>query len=370
MDGIHQSVKITDGMLRALVQRLSSQIDSMGASKSNEQLTNVAKQLAISLTQVQRVHEQLESSLARTLDHEHATKSAANQQKESAESALVTDKLSKLAAIFGSPVTGTAGDSGMGGGDKTLGRLEAKLDALTTKFEKIHQLGIAGLALRSEIQETWAKVEDAGRTGADRLTSIDKTLLEINDRIVAPTPSPSAAIENQHQAPSSEIVGRERKRKREDEDAGSGSSHPLQLSEDQRKKLQELARLRSVTAKVFDELVPCPDGGSWDAAVIFERFWPIFASHKGQLHATRLRQFVDRQQPQTWCCAWHAALSATNTVSSAGKCTGCPIWCVQVKLATTHEGTASRRYYVRVCPGRRQRYSELEEERRRENGMT
>ena len=67
MEHLQQTVKITDGMLRALVQRLSNQIDSMGSTASPAEITNVAKQLEAPLTQVQRVHEQLESTLARVV---------------------------------------------------------------------------------------------------------------------------------------------------------------------------------------------------------------------------------------------------------------------------------------------------------------
>jgi hypothetical protein len=257
MEGIHQSIKITDGMLRALVQRLNMQIENMDTSISYDGLANVATQLQMSLTQVQRVHEHLEASLARALDHENATKKVADQHRESADSALVTDKLTTLAAIFRSPGTANESDGSKAEGDK-LRLLETKLDALITKLDalitKLDALITKLDALITKLDALITKLDkpddnsglspgsvaDAQRASANenetqdslaiqkisqQLTAMQATLLELKDQTTGKkaarqaAPSPNITLLDGHIAASapSSLTGPSRKRLREDE---------------------------------------------------------------------------------------------------------------------------------------------------------
>jgi hypothetical protein len=329
MEPLQQTVKITDGMLRALVQRLINQIDSMGTTASPAEITNVAKQLEASLTQVQRVHEQLESTLGRVVEHEHATtqatKKAVGQQKESAESALVTDKLSKLAAIFGGPNTGGTVDGNMEGrdSDKAIGRLETKIDELAAKFDGVREVEMP--ALRLDVQRVYAKVNKPRSSST-------------TGKVVASTAS-------------SGLAGPDLKRKRENEDAGTlllAQTHAW--TEDQEKKLGDLTKLRDVTELVLGRLVPCPDGGLWDTYRIWECFRLLFICGLTYRRGTRLHEFMRVQKVDTWCCVRRVVTEGTNTMNYAGRCELCNIYtgCVQIRRAADEGHPLARYYYVRV----------------------
>jgi hypothetical protein len=355
MDSLQQSVKITDGMLRALIQRLSSQIDGMGPSLS----ASAAKQLEASLIQVQRVQEKLESSLSRVLEHEEVTKNmkaaAVNRQTESAESALVTDRLNKLAAIFGGPDANKSASDSVEG-NKILGRLEAKLDAL--------------INVTNELDED-RKAREGDKVD-ERLHAIQATLTEMrnstagtanhsNNNAAERTPTPSVeALLDPEQASSpdesqqasssdeSDVVGRDRKRKRQDGEEKFALPHHVQLSEEDQEKFDELAEMRSVTDTLLGQLLPCPDGGAWDTARIFELFRSLFKAQNAHEHIERLREFMDDQPVHVWCCVRRAAVDGIHTVSYDGTCSRCRYrGCVQLRRAA-EEGFMGEYYYVRV----------------------
>jgi hypothetical protein len=399
MESLQQTVKITDGMLRVLVQRLSNQIDSMGTTTSPAEITNVGKQLEASLTQVQRVHEQLESTLARVVEHEQATKQAAGQQKDSADSTLVTDNLSKLAAIFRNPATETAAGAGLEGADQSLSRLETKIDALTAKFDKAGEVDERLTAIQSTLLEVKdraiARVTKKKRLVVDISTSgttnpsvsqvvgseqpslpappstrpinaasskqtSKATALQLNNPIGNPSPKPAPNPSLAAQLPAaSSLTGPDRKRRREGEDPGP--AQPLAQpawSEDQQKKLSKLRQLRKPWESLLDRLVPCPDGGLWEADRIYMRFRVLseFSSFRFDKSLTTLIKHMDTQDEQTWFCVWRVTHSSPSpSVRSTGWCGVCHFTsdiektgCVQVRRAATDGGPLSRYYYVRV----------------------
>jgi hypothetical protein len=356
MEGIHQSIKITDGMLRALVQRLNTQIENMDTSISYDGLANVATQLQMSLTQVQRVHEHLEASLARALEHENATKKVADQHRESADSALVTDKLTTLAAIFKSPGTANESDGSKAEGDK-LRLLETKLDALITKLDKPDDNsglspGSVADAQRASANENETQDSPAIQKISQQLTAMQATLLELKDQTTGKkaarqaAPSPNITLLDGHIAASapSSLTGPSRKRLREDENETPSPSQPVPLSKEQKKKVRELAHARSLDS-FLDKLLPCPDGGLWSPALVYLGCNDRFVS---KVYVTKLATFMDAQPPQTWCCARRAALGDLSAVNQAGNCKCCGTYCVQVRRVAADGDPASKYYYARV----------------------
>ncbi|KAL2143980.1 hypothetical protein VTI28DRAFT_9732 [Corynascus sepedonium] len=93
MEPTQEDDNITERMLRALIQQLATQIDTLDASVSHVQLTNVIEQLEASLIQVRRVHGRLRASLSRSLKHEQAAKKAAAAVSEIAENLKIFSRL-------------------------------------------------------------------------------------------------------------------------------------------------------------------------------------------------------------------------------------------------------------------------------------
>ena len=260
------------------------------------------------------------------------------QQKESAESALVTDKLSKLAAIFGGHNTGGTADGNMEGrySDEAMGRLEAKIDALAANFDMVRKEEMP--ALRLDVQRVYAKVNRP-----QNFTTTDKATAK-------PTNSP---LKPQSTA-SSGLAGPDLKRKRENEDAGTlplARTHAW--TENQEKKLKDLTRLRDVTELVLGRLVPCPDGGLWDIDCIWERFRLLFTAESTYERGTRLHEFMRAQKVETWCCVRRVAVDGINTVNYEGRCKPCNSYtgCVQIRRVADEGYPLAKCYYVRVVEG-------------------
>ncbi|KAK4238230.1 hypothetical protein C8A03DRAFT_33787 [Achaetomium macrosporum] len=190
-ENIHQTVRATDGMLRGLVQRLSRQIENMATAESHESITSVAEQLRASLTDLQRVHEQVETSLKRSLEYEKATKAAIVKQQKG--DSLVADEIGDLTAVLRDSAMVKSASQGGEAAEKSTDRLEAKLDTLTTKLE----LEFTGM--KGEFQQIGIKVDQTSKSTAvdrvdERLAAVQCTVSQIKDRAIAP--ALTAALSN------------------------------------------------------------------------------------------------------------------------------------------------------------------------------
>ncbi|KAH6855715.1 hypothetical protein B0I37DRAFT_350868 [Chaetomium sp. MPI-CAGE-AT-0009] len=344
MDSLQRSVKQTDEMLRAAVQQLSRQIETMGTSAGHANLARVAKELEISLAQVQRLHRHLEYDL------------------------------SKLAAIIEGSAAKESADEESADGDternEALSRMEAKLDSLTTKVEQVAAL--EPLVLRSE-----TKVDDVLRICKTANNSQTPTV----PRLIAPKPSVSEINERDGGsayagtavpedfpvltpvAPAPERLGQPERKKRKMESldvsnleavppAQSHERQQRELSDDQKNKLRKLTEVRSLTEGILDRLVPCPGGKSWDAYLVFDRFRLLWDTHHLSRQATQLTKYMDAKQSRGWFCVRHMATDGSNSVARNGVCRVCRNWCVQIKPVEAGHESDDNRYYARVVCGR------------------
>jgi hypothetical protein len=347
-----------------LAQQLSIQVNNMSAAGVSGELVKSVKYLQTHVVRIMRAQELVKGQIeppAGNLEHKDTIEKAAEQQKQLAESKLVTDELSKFAAISSSSATTKRMGDGEIEGDKTLSRMEAKLDAIMTKLDNRDGNSELEEAAVDKAPQTNAKENDNGDSPAIQNVSqqpaaMQATPLNVKDQTnlnstgLTAAPSPNSALAGTHLvAPASpNVTDRPPKRRREDESKAFSPARSVPLSEAQRKNLAALAKLRSIPDSILDKLVPCPDGGLWDPSCIYERFHDLFTIYSAQTYATRLAKFMDLQDLQTWCCVRCAAAYGVPTVYRSSKCNICGIYCVQIRRVAADEGPASRYYYVRV----------------------
>jgi hypothetical protein len=343
MASLHKRVKETDGMLRAVIHKLTDQIESMIITRASVDRIRVAKKLGNSLAQVHRVHRRLESSLGKLtvnfgeIDVEESDKEEPDIEK----------------VVYG----GTQGD-------KALSRMETKLDLLTTKFDQL--AGLEALVQRSE-----AKIDDVLRIceildtsqnlNVGRLVAIQHSLSEMKKGgggsvyagVTSTGVDPAAAQASALLSPNQPD---QKKRKMDESDVfDSVALFPPQLrkderralTDDQRSKLRELAKRRSLMEGILDRLVPCPDGSLWDADRILDRFRSLCKSQDYQVQVATLTEYMDVKLSRSWFCARHVAIEGADKISPHGKCKYCRTWCVQIKPVEPADENEDNRYYVR-----------------------
>ncbi|AEO60609.1 hypothetical protein MYCTH_97164 [Thermothelomyces thermophilus ATCC 42464] len=358
MDTAQDGDKEADGMLRALIQRLSDQIDTMDKSVSHAQLTSVAEQLEASLIQVQRLQERLRASLSRSLEHEQAAKRKAVAMRDISE------------------------------GFRALGRLETKVDAVSAKIgEHLNTCKAHKIDLNRRIaalQETLAETRDHGNAETAKKSaqeSAEATTASTQLHITTGRPAPRTASSNSadvntpntvndatrasnalvRTGPAPSPVHAARKRKRRRRQGKSELSVPnaadLLPSDDHRRKISELAAMPRLDCQIANEvlscLLPCPDGGLWDANRIHDCVRSLSTGESGTKKVTwlgrRMLLLWDRSH-DGWFCAVHAPADRSDPVDPDGRCGSClpRTWCVQLRRAAL-TGLLRRYCYARVC---------------------
>ena len=350
MESLQRSVKQTDAMLLAVVQQLGKQIETMGTSTSNANLARVAKKLELSLAKVQRVHRHLEYDLG---------KLAAIIEGSDAEQSGIEDSSDKES------IDDESASRDMGG-EKTPSRMETKLDSLTTKFEQV--AGLQPLVLRSEtkIDDVLRACKTADTSQAStlaRLVAIESLLSQIKKRDGGSTYAGTAVTSTRLlvTAPPALSLPKLIQPGNKKRNIGFGDSDPMspapaqssqgqlgELNNDQKNKLQELAKLRSLTEGILDRLVPCLDGRFWDANLVFERFRLFWDTETLSLQATRLTECMNAKESRGWFCVRRMAADGSNPVALDGRCRFCRNMCVQMRAVEADRENKENRYYVRV----------------------
>ncbi|KAH6632701.1 hypothetical protein F5144DRAFT_513326, partial [Chaetomium tenue] len=342
MDSLQRSVKQTDGMLRTVIQQLNKKIESMGTSTGHTNLAGVATNLEVSLAQVQRVYRLLEYDLG---------KLAAIIEELPAKDSIVEEPDVKRSVIEKSGNENTEGD-------KALGRMEAKLDSLTTKFDQI--AGLEPLVQRSEtkIDDTLRiceTLDTSQNLNVGRLVAIQQSLSEMKKGATIIDVDPVAA----HAPALSSIRQPDRKKRKMEEsdifDSTALSVHVRRKNErealtaDQRKKLRGFLKRRSLTEGFLNRLVPCPDGGLWNEDYIISRFQSLCESQDLFARAARLKEYMDLKLSRSWFCARDVAFEGAPSLSFSGECKHCRLWCVLIKPVEPDDENEDNRYYVRVA---------------------
>ena len=336
MDSLQRSVKQTDGMLRAVIQQLNKQIETMGNSTGHTNLAGVATSLEVSLAQVQRVHRLLEYDLGKL-------------------AAIIEELPTKNSIVEGPEVKRSVNENTEG--DKALGRMEAKLDSLTTKFDQI--AGLEPLVQRSEVKiddtlRICETLDTSQNLNLGRLTAIQHSLSKMKKSATVIGVDPAAA---HAPALSSTNQPDRKKRKMEESDIfdSTALSAPVRhknkwkaLTADQRNKLRELTNRRSLTEGILDRLVPCPDGGLWNTDHILFRFRSLCQNQGLSVKAARLKEYMDLKLSRSWFCARNVAIEGAPSVSLSGECKYCLSRCVLIKPVEPDSENEDNRYYVRV----------------------
>ncbi|KAL2168213.1 hypothetical protein VTG60DRAFT_272 [Thermothelomyces hinnuleus] len=334
-------------MPRALIQRLSDQIDTMDKSVSHAQLTSVAEQLEASLIQVQRLQERLRASLSRSLEHEQAAKRKAVAVRDISE------------------------------GFRALGRLETKVDAVSAEIDKhlktckAHKIDLNRRI--AALQETLAETRDHGNaetarkpaqesaqatTASTQLHITTRTFSTGGQTAVRPAPrtasSSSAdvnipntvndatrasnALVHTGPAPSPVHAGRKRKRRRQGESELSVPNVADLLPSDGHRQKPPPA-------------VP-EGGGLCDANRIYDCVRSLSTGESGNRDVVWLKSnmlLLRNQSHDAWFCAVQPKTDRSNPVDPDGRCGSCPprTWCVQLRRAAL-TGPLWRYCYARV----------------------
>ncbi|KAK4246547.1 hypothetical protein C7999DRAFT_15352 [Corynascus novoguineensis] len=354
MEPTQEEDNITERMLRALIQQLATQIDTLDASASHAQLTNVTEQLEASLIQVRRVHGRLRASLNRSLKHEQAAKKAAAAASEIAE------------------------------GLKALSRLEPKVDAINARIEKhimtyesdkhdfdrrltaLHAT-LVGPQNHSAAETATVPYMEPVNTPEIMISDTDtaserQTPVRVVPRRAPIHPAYSGIVNNpvqatngrfnEQQAPPSVPARRKRKRRE-----GPGSKMLVPnivelLSDNHQRKVRELAEISSlpqVAKEVLKRLLPCPKGGVWDKDRIYDCFHSLSRDDPSNENMLRLERAMLTQWSPAWRCARGAALGNMDVVNPKGTCGACSphTWCIQLRRAAKI-GPLWGYFYVRV----------------------
>jgi hypothetical protein len=190
-EDVHRGIENTDVIASALAQQLSIQVDNMSAAGVSGELVKSVKYLQTHVVRIMRAQELVKGQIeppAGNLEHKDTIEKAAEQQKQSAESKLVTDELSKFAAISSSSATTKRMGDGVIEGDKTLSRVEAKLDAIMTKLDNRDGNSELKEAAVDKAPQTNAKENDNGDSPAIQNVSqqpaaMQATPLNVKDQI-------------------------------------------------------------------------------------------------------------------------------------------------------------------------------------------